>query len=38
MIKNDETIAGFFPATVMPYPDWWRFFGLIRRKWLLRSV
>jgi ubiquinone/menaquinone biosynthesis C-methylase UbiE len=24
MIKNDDTIAGFFPATVMPDPDWWR--------------
>jgi SAM-dependent methyltransferase len=24
MIKNDSTIAGFFPATVMPDPDWWQ--------------
>jgi SAM-dependent methyltransferase len=23
MIKNDSSIAGFFPATVMPDPDWW---------------
>jgi SAM-dependent methyltransferase len=24
MVKNDTTIAGFFPATVMPDPDWWQ--------------
>ena len=24
MTRNDGTIAGFFPATVMPDPDWWQ--------------